>query len=153
MEAQDRLAAWMIDQERSAWEVSDMECIVCHAPNGACTGVGEPTVEETGMAERDGDTTINMPRQRSRRGTTGYVGEKEGKVKVYDRRQPGTGGTLPVETTLEQRLANLSDEQLKAHGLQRVDDPASKEGDKKEAKEPVQDKRRKVPASSKAAED
>ncbi len=115
------------------------------------------------------DSRMTMQRQHSRHGKTGFVGETEGKVIVVDRPSPGSGGTIPAPPTLDEAIKNLSDDELEALGIQRVQEdeveeetPSAEESEttttdddgeeKKEAKRATPTKRRKAPAKTKAQE-
>lgn len=97
------------------WEVEQMKCPVCHAPNGACRGDGLEPVKESDLVEKQGP--MRMPRQSARTGKTGYIGEDEGLVEVYDRQRrfPEQRGN-----TLRNKLGEMNDDQLKELGVTRA---------------------------------
>ena len=90
------------------WEVGVLECPVCRAPNGACTGE-EIEAKESSLVEEK--KPMRMVRQNvpADRGVAGYVGEEEERVETYERspRFANNG----VQPSLRDRLEKRSDKE------------------------------------------
>lgn len=88
---------------------------------------------------------MRLPRQHTRRGRAGYVGEEDGRVQTFDPPvRSENGGAIPVD--LQRRLDAMDDEALAGLGLQRIQTETKTEddGEKKKRKAAPANKRRKA---------
>lgn len=113
-------AAHIVRGEEQLWRAGDMQCPVCGAPDGACTGddIEINTEKESGIMPTQ-ERPMRLPRKHSRHGRAGYIGEEEGLVETFEQRR--TTGTLNGDRSgIAKQLAALDDEALAELGLQRI---------------------------------